>query len=955
MTTKKVLAIQLQVNGQQAQAALSGAQNTVRNFAASISRMGQQTVSSGASVLKVFTSWQSALVALVGTLSGLQLGAALTREAKGLDEFGEKLRQLGLQAEELSTLEFVADRINVPFDTLAESVSRANIALARMRREGRNALFGVSLRDGGGQSRDVLSVLQELGPAMQRMNLDTSSQQAMLAEAFGRQALNLDRLMNAGTLTRYRSELEKLGGPTLQRNIDAGIKVADALDDVAFAWKRVKQEGVVALAELTPAVEWLAQRLGSLPSSVQGFAAALGTAAGNGPNATEAQRNVMAFGRTIVDGMRESAMALASAVGTTAGAAFETAVAGLGPTLSDVAYEALAPILRKLPGVGDDKLPLSLSEQISQTRARLLQAEAAARRQDSGGWSMESRGYVQQGGILRRTAVGMELSEQTEVAGKARLLRLELQDLEAQASRQRQERLDTFFKTLGNGATVSAEAWKEAAAVIDGSWKRIETAAKGLGERYGDTVFGPPSSLARPSGASIFNRLMQDQSNLGMLGVFNSIGLAAGGRASLGGGEQDLRNVAFLRDRSQVMGELQARESIAFGGEANAARTRTQLAFEQQRQELFEKYGESARAILPTLERVQSIEQQRMSLDAKVTATLRELNEAQEQYNLSVAQRAQRVTAGLMTQAEARRADDVSAQALMAAQQQAGAELEQLQRDYPQFARLVQDTSDDVRLSLEQMALSLERVSRGDWRAGFRAGLEDIRLQAEDVFTFTRDLTTGVANTMASGFSTAFTNIVNGTSSVKDAFRDLASSVLNYIAQMTMQMLVFRAIAGIAGSFAGAAGGASGAGLGGAGNATASGMSIPSASRGLSVNSLLGPAGRFAMGAAFQGGEVVPFASGGVVTSPTMFPMSRGRTGLMGEAGPEAIVPLKRGRDGRLGVAGGSSVTIAPVINITVSGGGDTQRNQRVGREVAAAVVDAIVRDPDLRRAVRGA
>ncbi|MDO6967020.1 phage tail length tape measure family protein [Rhizobium alvei] len=58
----------------------------------------------------------------------------------------------------------------------------------------------------------------------------------------------------------------------------------------------------------------------------------------------------------------------------------------------------------------------------------------------------------------------------------------------------------------------------------------------------------------------------------------------------------------------------------------------------------------------------------------------------------------------------------------------------------------------------------------------------------------------------------------------------------------------------------------------------------------------------FADGAAFSSGSVVAFANGGVVDRPTFFPMSRGRTGLMGEAGEEAIMPLARGADGRLGV-----------------------------------------------------
>lgn len=59
----------------------------------------------------------------------------------------------------------------------------------------------------------------------------------------------------------------------------------------------------------------------------------------------------------------------------------------------------------------------------------------------------------------------------------------------------------------------------------------------------------------------------------------------------------------------------------------------------------------------------------------------------------------------------------------------------------------------------------------------------------------------------------------------------------------------------------------------------------------------------FAKGGAFNAGNVIPFASGGVVTGATGFAMSGGRMGVMGEAGPEAIMPLKRGKDGKLGVA----------------------------------------------------
>ncbi|HWL03336.1 MAG TPA: phage tail tape measure protein [Xanthobacteraceae bacterium] len=66
-------------------------------------------------------------------------------------------------------------------------------------------------------------------------------------------------------------------------------------------------------------------------------------------------------------------------------------------------------------------------------------------------------------------------------------------------------------------------------------------------------------------------------------------------------------------------------------------------------------------------------------------------------------------------------------------------------------------------------------------------------------------------------------------------------------------------------------------------------------------------------GLSFQAshGAVKPFAAGGVIGTPTYFPLNGGGIGLAGEAGPEAILPLKRGGDGRLGVvmngAGGAT------------------------------------------------
>jgi phage-related minor tail protein len=108
------------------------------------------------------------------------------------------------------------------------------------------------------------------------------------------------------------------------------------------------------------------------------------------------------------------------------------------------------------------------------------------------------------------------------------------------------------------------------------------------------------------------------------------------------------------------------------------------------------------------------------------------------------------------------------------------------------------------------------------------------------------------------------------------------------------------------------------------------------------LNGLLSGMMPFADGAAFSQGRVMPFAKGGVVAGPTQFPM-RGATGLMGEAGPEAIMPLTRGPDGRLGVQaqGGGVRPVTVVMNIQTP---DVQGFQRSQSQIAAQAMRALAR-----------
>jgi lambda family phage tail tape measure protein len=134
-------------------------------------------------------------------------------------------------------------------------------------------------------------------------------------------------------------------------------------------------------------------------------------------------------------------------------------------------------------------------------------------------------------------------------------------------------------------------------------------------------------------------------------------------------------------------------------------------------------------------------------------------------------------------------------------------------------------------------------------------------------------------------------SMVDGTKSVKDAFRDMAADIVRHLYKVLVVQQMINAIGGAIGG---------------------------------PIGNALSTYGQ-ADGGAWQGGsQIQAYADGGVVGSPTLFPMAGGKTGLMGEAGPEAIMPLKRGANGKLGVqmegGGGDNVVINQSFNFQANG-----------------------------------
>ena len=180
-------------------------------------------------------------------------------------------------------------------------------------------------------------------------------------------------------------------------------------------------------------------------------------------------------------------------------------------------------------------------------------------------------------------------------------------------------------------------------------------------------------------------------------------------------------------------------------------------------------------------------------------------------------------------------------------------------------------------------------------RKGYRDRTKDQK-EFKKELTETEKLVKSIENTLATSMASAIEGLIDGTKS-------LSESLSGVLRQMASLLLNF------------------------------------------GTKSLMGSIFPSANGNVYANNKIVPFASGGVVNKPTIFPMANGM-GLMGEAGPEAIMPLRRGANGKLGVEASGGVGNV-VVNVDAAGSnvqGDQPNAKALGSAIGAAVQAELVK-----------
>lgn len=269
-----------------------------------------------------------------------------------------------------------------------------------------------------------------------------------------------------------------------------------------------------------------------------------------------------------------------------------------------------------------------------------------------------------------------------------------------------------------------------------------------------------------------------------------------------------------------------------------------------------------------------------------------------------------------------------------------------------EFKRKSQALADANKAATDQIRQNYADVeaAQGDWTKGATSAWANYLDSAQNIAGQTKSL-------FGNAFSSMEDSIVNFAMTGKMSFSDFTKSILADMARIATR----QAASGLLGSLVGLGISAAGSYFGG-GATTSAG----STAAGYSPDVLAGWSGvTQANGGAWSGG-VQMFADGGaftnsIVSKPTAFGMANGKTGVMGEAGEEAIMPLTRTSSGKLGVmamGGGGAGSTQINVEVHIDGDGnassttDAPGYDLFGKELATFVEQKYqeLRSKDMRQ-----
>ena len=190
------------------------------------------------------------------------LGGAAYKAAQSADDLNTLAKQTGFTTAELQKMQYAADRIDVPMETITSAAAKMTKQLAN--NEKKFAALGVETRNADGSFRDVNEIFNATVEALSQIPNETERDSAAM-EIFGKSANELAGIIDDGgaSLRALGEEAENLGVIIPQDQLDAANQLNDEID-------KLKAEGMGAFAALgTEVVEMVLPYIPKVAESIE--------------------------------------------------------------------------------------------------------------------------------------------------------------------------------------------------------------------------------------------------------------------------------------------------------------------------------------------------------------------------------------------------------------------------------------------------------------------------------------------------------------------------------------------------------------------------------------------------------------------------------------------------------------------------------------------------------------
>lgn len=833
---------------------------------------------------------KTAIVALGVAFVSSRIVGAITETAEALDQLNTASQRTGLGVGEISKLKVLAATANVDFGTLTNGIGRLNRAIAEFKDGNKNVKeafsdLGISSK-AINSAKSVSDLLPKIADGLDR--LTEGEREQTLRTLFGGAGPELGAVLAGGgdKLRKNLEDISKLNLQVTKQQAQVGADLSTQLTLLSAAWFKVKVSIVEAVGPTAiKFLERFTAQVARLVEDMKTVDRLFTLAAGGNARADQLLNGSTTTGITqaTTEGILKKRFRfiadllgdLANLFGEAVKDALTFAFKGVAPLLADIVQDAFGPTIKSITG-GIIDIGKSTTAKVAQLGKAIAGTLSNAGLDGRGNLPINFSNY-------RDVIKEIEAFQNSPEFDNTKLVDIDGKDITDtfdNAARQyvkkrfgqqieqfiRDSKRDPLGRDLGGsiyGGKTNLQTSVDIKAFALADAKRLLDEQQALidEKKKNDAEIAAALSDPFPGVKNAFNDLVKNTTrNLDDLNRATdqaakefppppnpeNVKTLKDFWASFTKGVGDVefrvqrffvkfpdQAKAFLKQLTELQkkvadarGELGIAELAATGQKEEAAQAQLNLAQLDRRAKLVADLGVAFRDVAAQLTKLEGVERTSLGIQQRAEKITTDLEKAEASRSSRLADLNAQLEAHTLTQADAAQQINDTNTAFKEQAFAALAQLEQLRRDNPEFAKLLDERLQKVRQTAAEIARinTDPKVTAAD---GLRDGLRQFVEEYQNTYEQIKQLTLNIAGAIAGNLSSAIGSVIDGTKKLGQAFRDFAVQTLQQIANLIVQMLIFRAISGIIGASGGGAGAAAGFAFDGIGSGKNAGGLIP--------------------------------------------------------------------------------------------------------------------------------